>query len=197
MAHYTISNTGVIDTGRPGNGPYAWAHDIIEHSVIPHPDRCIDELLALGGGLFYHCDRKLSDKHLEKVLGFLYERCELPSVSDFSPSPELEQKIGRWFNWSGNVCRSVAGWIDKGSELFKERFPSNYTEVGKSLTGKIDGAYILRNKHNVMFDELTVDFDSYSVKGYNSVTGKTILFYGYDFRRGGPIYEVMGGGVRA
>lgn len=172
---YKISRAGVLDTGRPGNSPSLWAHDILEHTVTPHPNRYIDEFLAVGsvipsdGGDMWRVGGVVSIMYGEARRKDEIERlCPEPSQS--AVCPELAERVRDSLEASGMVeipdylPGNIASWVSRGAELFIERFPSNYPIVSSELGRKIFAAwYWWRDVKR--FDKLIVDEDRLEVYG--------------------------------
>lgn len=172
---YEINEEGVVLTGRPGNSPGLWAHDTIEHTVIPHPNSYIDEFLAAGSSIAYG-DPKDVQKYLRQLVKLLYKGAEGRGELDIlCPEPPPQYKVIRdvgdlpselvGYGLKGDIPYDhIAGWMYKGAELFIERFPNCSLEAMYELNGKIFRAwYWWRDVKK--FDRLTIDLEVLTVYG--------------------------------
>ena len=175
MTTYEISETGVVLTGRPGNSPGLWAHDTLEHTVIPHPNSYIDEFLAAGSCIAYGTPRDVQG-HLRWVVKTMYRGAEGRGELDIlCPEPPPQYKvIGDLgdlpsalvrYDLKGDIpYEHIAGWMYRGAELFIERFPNCSPEAMHKLNGKIFKAwYWWRDVEK--FNRLTIDLKVLTVRG--------------------------------
>lgn len=149
---YKINRAGVLDIGRPGNSSGFWAHDIIEHTVTPHPNRYIDEFLAIGS-VIPSDDGEI--RRVGGVVSLMYgvarRKDEIdrlcPEPSESAVCPELAERVRNSLEASGMVeipdylPGNIASWVSRGAEQFTERFPSNYRIVTSELGRGIDAAW--------------------------------------------------------
>jgi hypothetical protein len=164
---YKISSNGVVDTGRPGNSPGFWSHDIIEHTLCPHPNRYIDEFLAIGS-VIPSDDGDI--RRVGNVVSLMYgearRRDEIdrlcPEPAGVAVCPELAERVKNSLEASGMVeipsylPGNIASWVSRGAELFIERFPSNYPDINSEL-GKVIARAWWGWCEGEKFDELVID----------------------------------------
>jgi hypothetical protein len=178
--HEEYGGLGVIvDTGRPYFEPLngtVVAHDIIEHTVKPHPCSVTDELLALGGIMAGRVEhgwdggkrRRISSDDVAGDVARLAENCFHgqgyfceKGASSHLKDKEIEQQI-RIVVASGIKqaeseveadldydVNSATAWICKGYQAYKRRFRG------------LDGYSIA----NHLFDEIAVCCNKLIVDG--------------------------------
>lgn len=137
MKSYKITHTSkgvVADTGRDWFTPAGIGmlrHDILEHPLEPHPDPIADEFMAAGGRLAWESDYG----HVAKVIWFVKGYGELPPLE---PCPYRcpDERIVSAVR-DEDQAEDIAGWIWRGSELFRERFSDRYRTVYRDLGGEI------------------------------------------------------------
>lgn len=176
---YKISSNGVVDTGRPGNSPGFWSHDIIEHTLCPHPNRYTDEFVAIGS-VIPSDDGEI--RRVGGVVSLMYgearRRDEVDKLclepAGVAVCPELAERVRNSLEASGMVNipdylpGNIASWVVRGAEIFIERFPSNYRTVRSDLGRGIHAAWCAWCEGE-KFNELVVDgLNVYGVWGGGS-----------------------------
>jgi hypothetical protein len=186
---------------RPSTG-LTLAHDILEHTITPHPFGCIDELLAIGSvlaGRIEHgwCHGGYKRIDTEWLSGDIYSLAQGAMLNEESLTPKACKSylqdsglmheikafvrkglIQHLMEEEDDVIKhktspelyydidSIVGWICKGYQLFRKRFPKNRYDISTYLFDKIKdvGDNWLKYAEEGQRAKLYVNFTTFDVR---------------------------------
>jgi len=185
------NNTFSVDTGRDYFNPisnyyFLAAHDIIEHTEVPHPNNTIDELMAIGAmlrGRSYYIDTSIArSEHIERIGFYMYK-----ILNDLGPLSEVchsdytgealfgevynsvETGISKYIEMKPTSERQISfnaaditNWMFHGQKLFLERF-ANPQGVSTTLFDGIKAKIKIWHSRGEKDGLLCVDFDTLQV----------------------------------